>query len=65
MRYSWETESYVVETEADTRDRDTPSPSELRLNDDTPSSPWQKGTKRKCKETGAETDRETEEGTFL
>lgn len=43
MRYSWETESYVVETEADTRDRDTPSPFELRLNDDTPSSPDSRG----------------------
>lgn len=36
MRYSWETESYVAETEGDPRDRDTPNPFESRVDCDTP-----------------------------
>lgn len=35
MRYSWETESYVAETEGDPRDRDTPNPFESRVDCDT------------------------------
>lgn len=38
MRYSWETESYIAETEGDPCDRDTPSPFESRADCDTPSS---------------------------
>lgn len=62
MRYSWETASYVAETEGDPRDRDTPNPFESRVDCDTPSTEEVKKEKnptgkQERKETGGERGR--------
>lgn len=52
MRYSWEAESYVAETEGDPRDRDTPSLCESRVECDAPSSPATEEVEKKKILTG-------------